>query len=161
MNPIFPSILSTNYFDLESNLEILASNKIDFIHLDIMDGHFVETISFGPSAVTALKSKFDFKIDSHLMVNNPQKMIPKFIESGSDWISFHVEITENIEENISILKKNNRKVGLVLNPDTNVETVFKYLNRIDYILLMSVFPGKGGQKFIESTVDKVFNLKKK
>ena len=88
MNPIFPSILSTNFFDLESHLEEFASNKIDFIHLDVMDGHFVENISFGPAIIPAIRSKFNFKLDSHLMVSNPEKMIMKYIESQSDWISF-------------------------------------------------------------------------
>lgn len=161
MNPIFPSILSTNYFDLETNLEIFASNGIDFIHLDIMDGHFVDNLSFGPSSIPALKSKFDFKIDSHLMVSNPEKMIPKFIDSGSDWISFHIEVNDKIKENISCIKEKGLKAGLVLNPDTDVKSAFEYLDMIDYILLMSVFPGRGGQKFIESTLDKTFELKER
>lgn len=159
MNPVFPSILSTNYFDLENKLKEFQVNKIDFIHLDVMDGNFVDNISFGPAAVKAIKSKFNFKIDSHLMVSDPEKMIPWFIKSGSDWISFHIEIENKIRENISTIKKNNRKAGLVLNPDTKIESVFPYLNDIDYILLMSVFPGFGGQKFIETTYKRISELK--
>ena len=87
MNPVFPSILSTNYFDLEHRLQEFISQQTDFIHLDVMDGHFVDNISFGPAAVSSIKARFDLKIDSHLMVDNPDRMIPKFIESGSDWIS--------------------------------------------------------------------------
>ena len=97
MNPVFPSILSTNYFNLESRLKNFDFNEINFIHLDVMDGHFVDNLSFGPSAVTAIKSKFNFKIDSHLMVSNPDKMIPKFIKAGSDWVSFHVEVGDNLK----------------------------------------------------------------
>jgi ribulose-phosphate 3-epimerase len=93
------------------------------------------------------------------MVSNEKKMIPKFIESGSDWISFHVETGNQIQENISTIKAHNRGVGLVVNPDTGVETVYPFLPQIDYILLMSVYPGYGGQKFIESTLDKVKKLK--
>ena len=159
MNPIFPSILSTNFFDLESRLTQFASNHIDFIHLDVMDGHFVDNISFGPATIPSIRSKFDFKFDSHLMVSNPSKMIQKFIESGSDWISFHVETGNQILENINAIKSHNRGVGLVVNPDTGVESVFPYLPQIDYVLLMSVYPGYGGQKFIESTIDKVKKLK--
>jgi ribulose-phosphate 3-epimerase len=161
MNPIFPSILSTNYFDLEKKLQEFAANKIDFIHLDVMDGHFVDNISFGPAAVKAIKAKFDFKIDSHLMVSDPEKMIPWFIKAGSDWISFHIEIGKNIKENIALIKQNNLKAGLVLNPDTEIETVFPYLAEIDYILLMSVFPGFGGQKFIADTYRRISQLKKR
>jgi len=161
MNPIFPSILSTNFFNLQHKLTEFSENKIDHIHLDVMDGHFVDNISFGPSVSTAIKSKFNFTIDAHLMVSNPRKMIPKFIDGGCDWISFHLETPDPIEENISMIKDKNCKAGLVLNPDTKIESVFKYLELLDYILLMSVFPGYGGQSFIESTIKKVFFLKKR
>ena len=160
INPVFPSILSTNYFNLESRLKDFDLNKIDYIHLDVMDGHFVDNLSFGPSAITAIKSRFKFKIDSHLMVDNPGKMIPKFINAGSEWVSFHVETGNNIElaENISMIKEQNRKAGLVLNPDSPVETVYPFLKDIDYVLLMSVFPGYGGQKFIPQTIERVSQL---
>lgn len=161
MNPVFPSILSTNYFDLESKLSEFRENRIDVIHLDVMDGNFVDNISFGPAVAKAIKAKFDFRIDAHLMVSDPQKMIPWFIASGSDWISFHIESKHKIAENISTIKKNNRKAGLVLNPDSEVESVFPYLRDIDYILLMSVFPGFGGQKFIEATYERVSKLKQR
>jgi len=163
INPVFPSILSTDFFNLYDKLETFEKNKIDFIHLDVMDGHFVDNISFGPSTSKSIKSKFNFKIDSHLMVSNPDKMIPKFIDADSDWVSFHIETRNNIniQENISIIKTHGRKAGLVLNPDTEIHTVFPYLNAIDYILLMSVFPGYGGQTFIESTLEKVDQLKKR
>lgn len=161
LHPVFPSILSTNFFNLRERLEIFAANKINYIHLDVMDGHFVDNISFGPSASKSIKSQFNFKIDSHLMVSNPGKMIPKFIEAGSDWVSFHIETSEDIKENISRIRQAGRKPGLVLNPDTPVEKVFPYLDDLHYVLLMSVFPGYGGQAFIQSTVDKVAQLKDK
>ncbi len=161
-NPVFPSILSTNYFNLESRLRAFQSQGIDFIHLDIMDGHFVENLSFGPSAITAIKSAFDFKFDSHLMVSNPGKMIPWFIRAGSEWVSFHVEAAQNdreIRDHIRFIKSHQRKAGLVLNPDSGVEKVFPFLSDIDYVLLMSVFPGYGGQSFIPSTTQRVARLK--
>jgi ribulose-phosphate 3-epimerase len=161
INPVFPSILSTNFFDLHDKLKTFESNKIDYIHLDVMDGHFVDNISFGPSASKSIKSAFDFQIDAHLMVSNPGKMIPKFIDAGSDWVSFHLETSEDIKENIARIKDRERKAGLVLNPDTAVERVFPFLEAIDYVLLMSVFPGYGGQKFIEAVIEKTAQLKEK
>ncbi|MCP4147989.1 MAG: ribulose-phosphate 3-epimerase [bacterium] len=160
-NPVFPSILSTNFFNLQDKLNEFEKNKIDFIHLDVMDGHFVDNISFGPSASKSIKSQFNFKIDAHLMVSNPGKMIPKFIDAGSDWVSFHIETTENINTNINAITSRGCKAGLVLNPDTPVEKVFPYLEAIDYVLLMSVFPGFGGQKFIEATLERTAGLKEK
>jgi ribulose-phosphate 3-epimerase len=160
MNPVFPSILSTNFFNLQAKLSEFEKSRIDFIHLDIMDGHFVENISFGPSIAQAIKEKFPFSLDAHLMVSNPAKMIPYFIEAGADWLSFHVEADDNCEDLIEIIKKSNRHAGLVLNPDTPLELIQPFLKKIDYILLMSVFPGFGGQKFIPATLERVRQLKK-
>ncbi len=161
MNPVFPSILSTDFYDLKDKLSKFKSGGIDFIHLDIMDGHFVDNLSFGPSIVQPIKKDFDFKIDSHLMVSNPEKIIPYFIDAGSDWISFHIEIKEGTEKNIEMVKKSGKKVGLAINPDTNISALFPYIPRIDYVLLMSVFPGYGGQKFITESIDRVAGLKEK
>jgi ribulose-phosphate 3-epimerase len=163
IHPVFPSILSTDYFNLESRLELFKTHQIDFIHLDIMDGHFVDNLSFGPSAAKAIKARFPFKIDSHLMVDNPRKMIPKFIQAGSDWVSFHMETVGDQEasELIALIKDQNCKAGLVLNPDSPVERVFPFLKEIDYVLLMSVFPGYGGQKFITGTVTRTAQLKQR
>ena len=159
MNPVFPSILSTDYFDLEDKLRQFEKNKIDFIHLDVMDCHFVENISFVPAAVKAIKAKYKFNVDSHLMVSDPGRMIPWFAKAGSDWISIHIE-TGQTKEHIAAIKKNGAKAGLVLNPDSDIESVFPYLKDIDYVLLMSVYPGFGGQEFIASTLEKVSRLKK-
>ncbi|HLP47706.1 MAG TPA: ribulose-phosphate 3-epimerase [Candidatus Kapabacteria bacterium] len=159
LHPVFPSILTTNFFDLQEKLSSFAAQHIDFIHLDVMDGHFVDNISLGPSAAKAIKSKFDFQIDAHLMVSNPGKMIPHFIAAGSDWISFHIETDEDIIENVSLITEARRKPGLVLNPDTGIEKVFPFLDDIHYVLIMSVFPGRGGQKFIPETVDRVMQVK--
>lgn len=161
LNPVFPSILSTNYFNLESKLSTFQENNIKFIHLDIMDGHFVDNLSFGPSAASSIKAQFPFNIDSHLMVNNPAKMIPKFIKAGSDWISFHLEVVENSDvlPIIQMIKTSGCGVGIALNPDKEIETVFPFLDRIDFVLLMSVFPGFGGQSFIPSTLERIARLK--
>jgi ribulose-phosphate 3-epimerase len=161
MNPVFPSILSTNFFNLQAKLSVFEKNRIDFIHLDIMDGHFVDNISFGPAIARAIKEKFSFGLDVHLMVSNPAKMIPHFIESGADWLSFHVETGDDCGGLIGLIKKSGRRAGLVLNPDTPLERVQPFLKMIDYVLLMSVFPGFGGQKFIPATLERVRQLKKK
>jgi ribulose-phosphate 3-epimerase len=160
MNPIFPSILSTNFFNLQAKLRAFEENRIDFIHLDIMDGHFVDNISFGPAMARAIKGEFPFSLDVHLMIANPARMIPHFIEAGADWLSFHVETDNHCGDLIEVVKKSGRHVGLVLNPDTPLERAQPFLKRIDYLLLMSVFPGFGGQKFIAATLERVRQLKK-
>jgi ribulose-phosphate 3-epimerase len=160
MNPVFPSILSTNFFNLQAKLDAFAKGRIDFIHLDIMDGHFVDNISFGPAIATAIKEKYLFSLDVHLMVSNPAKMLPHFIKAGAEWLSVHVESDDDCADMIGLIKKSGRRAGLVLNPDTPIERVQPFLKTIDYILLMSVFPGFGGQKFIPDTLERVRQLKK-
>jgi ribulose-phosphate 3-epimerase len=159
MNPVFPSILSTNFFNLQAKLAAFEKSRIDFIHLDIMDGHFVDNISFGPALGKAIKGQFPFSIDAHLMVSNPARMIPHFIKAGADWLSFHVETDADCGDLITVIKDSGRRAGLALNPDTPLARVQPFLNRLDYILLMSVFPGFGGQKFIESSLERVRQLK--
>ena len=160
MNPVFPSILSTDFYDLNDKLGRFKNGGIDFIHLDIMDGHFVDNLSFGPSIVKPVKEKFRFNIDSHLMVSNPEKIIPYFIKAGSDWISFHIEIKDGTKKNITMIKKAGKKAGLAINPDTDISELYPYIAEVDYILLMSVFPGYGGQKFITGSLERVKKLKK-
>ncbi|MEN8223129.1 MAG: ribulose-phosphate 3-epimerase [Acidobacteriota bacterium] len=161
MNPVFPSILSTDFYDLHDKLGTFKKGGIDFIHLDIMDGHFVDNLSFGPSIVKPVKKEFGFEIDSHLMVSNPEKIIPYFIKAGSDWISFHIEIEHGTMENIDLIKNAGKKAGLAINPDTDISKLFPYLSKVDYVLLMSVFPGYGGQKFIEESLNRSYKLKEK
>jgi len=159
MNPIFPSILSSNYFDLQTKLGAFEKSRIDWIHLDIMDGHFVDTISFGPSMARAIKGAFPFRLDVHLMVSNPAKMIPQFVQAGADWISFHVETNDDCGAMIALIKDNGCRAGLVFNPDTPWERLLPFLDRLDYILVMSVIPGYGGQKFIAASLERVRQLK--
>lgn len=161
MNPVMPSILTTNFFDLESKLTEFRNAGIDHLHLDVMDGHFVENMAFGPSAVKALKSRFDFAVDAHLMVDNPSRVVPWFIEAGADCISIHIETNDRIGENLELIRNNGRKCGLVLNPDTDVNKIDPYLKDLNYILLMSVFPGYGGQSFIEETYRRIATVKEK
>jgi ribulose-phosphate 3-epimerase len=159
MNPLFPSVLSTNFFNLEAKLSVFAANGIDVIHLDIMDGHFVDQISFGPPLARAIKEKFPFAIDAHLMVSNPEKAVPHFIKAGADWISFHVEAAADAAGLLRQIRAAGRRAGLVLNPDTPLERLQPFLEATDYVLLMSVFPGYGGQEFIPATLGRVTQLK--
>ncbi len=161
MNPVFPSILSTNFFNLEGKLREFDKSRIDFIHLDVMDGHFVDTISFGPGLARALKEKFRFCLDAHLMVDNPAKAIPHFIKAGVEWVSFHVEAAAGDTPGLLKMLRDGRcRAGLALNPDTSLERVLPFLDSVDYILLMSVFPGYGGQQFIAASLERVAQLKR-
>ncbi len=155
MNPLFPSILATDFFDLKLKLDQLQRAGIDFIHLDIMDGHFVDNISFGPSLCSSLKKNYPFKIDAHLMVSNPQKIVPYFIDAGADWISVHLETGDHLSELIKLIKRAGKKAGLVINPQTDVQGLFAFSSEVDFILVMSVHPGFGGQKFIPASLEKI------
>jgi ribulose-phosphate 3-epimerase len=159
MNPIFPSILSTNYFDLRDKLVSLQNAGIEMIHLDVMDGHFVDTISFGPSLARAIKDTFPFHLDVHLMVGNPARMIPQFIQAGADWLSFHVEADDDGDAALDAIKRGGCQAGMVINPDTPWQRLLPFLSRLDFVLLMSVFPGYGGQKFIPASLERVRQLK--
>lgn len=160
MNPIFPSILATDFFNLETKLNAFAANGVDFLHLDVMDGHFVDPISFGPSMARAIRGKFSFGIDAHLMVDNPDKAVPQFIQAGADWISVHAEAAPDAGRLLSSIRAGGRRAGLVLNPDTPLERAHPFLDAADFVLLMSVFPGYGGQPFIPATVERTAQLKK-
>jgi len=160
MNPIFPSILNTDFFDLQEKLQDFQKLGIDFIHLDIMDGHFVETISFGPSFLAAIKKRFPFSFDVHLMADNPRHLVPQFAAAGARWISFHVETERDVPDLCKLIQENNSLAGLVINPETPIAALFPYLYQVDFILLMSVHPGRGGQEFIENTLDRCAILKR-
>lgn len=160
MNPVFPSILATNFFNLEDKLSAFAASGIDFLHLDVMDGHFVDQISFGPSLARAVHERFRFGLDAHLMVSNPEKAAAYFIQAGVDWISFHAEVATDTAELLRRIRGDGCRAGLVLNPDTPLERLRPYLAELDYVLLMSVFPGYGGQSFIPATLERVSILKK-
>ena len=159
---IAPSILSANFINLKKDLDVLYDNGIKYIHLDVMDGNFVPNISFGTPVVESICNNYNgkFIFDAHLMVNNPKIFIEKFKSMGVDIFTIHYEIDMFSLELIESIKKTGMKVGVSINPDTDEKKIFSILDKIDLVLVMSVFPGFGGQKFIENSIEKIKILKK-
>ena len=155
---IAPSMLSADFLHLEKDVE-MVNRYADIFHLDIMDGVFVPNLSYGFPIVEAIASKAEKPLDVHLMIINPEKYVERFAKAGADMISFHLNATEKPEEVLALIRSFGCKAGLVINPDIEVESLFPYLEQADYILLMSVFAGFGGQKFIEETYGRVERLK--
>lgn len=153
------SVLGADLGNLKSEIEKITDAKADQIHFDVMDGLFVDNISFGIPVLSAIKKYTRIEMDIHLMIQNPYKYIDRFIDAGADIITFHAESNSNISETIDLIKSRNIKVGLSLRPGTSVETVIPYLNRLDNVLIMTVEPGFGGQAFMEEMMSKVRYLR--
>ena len=156
---ISPSILSADFSQLGNEIKRLEKGGADLIHVDVMDGHFVPNLTIGPPVIKALRQYSALPFDVHLMISPVHKYIKDYAEAGADIITIHPEATENIESSVSLIKKLNKKIGLSLNPDTSIEIINKFLSSIDLILIMSVYPGFGGQKFIPDILDKIKKLK--
>lgn len=156
---IAPSVLAADFTRLGE--EINRVSKADYIHLDIMDGHFVPNISFGHELVAALRPLSSVPFDVHLMMNHPLFYIPSVVRAGADLITFHVECSDSISETIDAIHQGGAKAGLVLKPGTPVETLWPWLDRIDMVLVMTVEPGFGGQKFMPTMMDKVRAIKER
>lgn len=161
MSRLAPSILSADFSRLGEAVEMLEESKADWVHLDIMDGHFVPNMTIGPQAVAALKKRTRLPLDVHLMVKNPGFFIPLFHEAGADWISIHVEASTHLHRDITLIKALGGKAGIALNPATPIHLLDEILKELDYILLMSVNPGFGGQRFVDSTHQKIRRLKER
>jgi len=157
---ISPSILSADFSQLGKEIKKLEEGGADLIHVDVMDGHFVPNLTIGPPVIKALRNYTKLPFDVHLMISPVHKYIKNFAEAGSDIITFHPEATENLKESITLIRELNKKVGVSLNPNTEINVIESQLNNIDLVLIMSVFPGFGGQKFIPDTIKKIKDLKK-
>ena len=157
---ISPSILSADFAKLGTVISDLEKAGADLIHVDVMDGHFVPNITIGPEVIKDLKKHTSLPFDVHLMISPVHKFIKNFAEAGADIITIHPESTSNLIETINEIKKFGKKVGVSLNPKTTIEKVLPVLNLIDLVLIMSVNPGFGGQKFINETLEKVKLLRK-
>jgi ribulose-phosphate 3-epimerase len=154
-----PSILSADFSRIGEAVQMLEEAGADWIHIDIMDGHFVPNLTLGPQAVASLKKRTRLPVDVHLMVDNPGFFIPLFHEAGADWISIHVEASTHLHRDITLIKELGSKAGIALNPATPILLISDVLRELDYILVMSVNPGFGGQRFVDSTYRKIRQLK--
>ena len=158
MIQISPSMLAADFLHLEKDVR-MVNEYADLFHLDIMDGIFVPNISFGFPIVEAIASIAEKPLDVHLMIVNPENYVDRFAKVGANMLSFHLNATENPAQVLTDIHQKDMKAGLVINPDIPVESLFPYLHQCDFVLLMSVFAGFGGQKFIESTYDRIRTIK--
>ena len=157
---ISPSILSADFSKLGSEIQDLEKAKADLIHIDVMDGHFVPNITIGPEVINKLRKYTSLPFDVHLMISPVHNFIKNFAEAGADIITIHPEATNDLKGSIKKIKSYNKKAGVSLNPETLVDKVLPVLNSIDLVLVMSVNPGFGGQKFMSETLEKVKILRK-
>ena len=157
---ISPSILSADFSQLGSEIKRLEEGGADMIHVDVMDGHFVPNLTIGPPVIKALKDKSSMIFDVHLMISPVHKYIDAYSEAGADIITIHPEATSSLIDSINKIKKLKKKVGVSLNPETKIDVIKDLLDRIDLVLIMSVNPGFGGQKFMPEVLDKIKELKK-
>lgn len=152
---VAPSILAADFTNLKEEIKKASNAKIKYLHIDIMDGHFVPNISFGPGIVKQIRPLSDTVFDVHLMISEPEKYIDTFIASGADSITYHYEVNTNHQKMINLIHQKNIKCGISIKPNTNVLELVPYLDKIDLVLVMSVEPGFGGQKFMENALQKI------
>ena len=156
---ISPSILSADFSQLGSEIKKLEEGGADLIHVDVMDGHFVPNLTIGPPVIKNLRKYTKLPFDVHLMITPVHKYIENYAEAGADIITIHPEATENLKESINLIKKFGKKVGVSLNPKTEIKTLIDEIKNIDLVLVMSVNPSFGGQKFMPEVLDKIKDLK--
>ena len=155
MIKISPSILSSDYGNLSSELKRMEACGADMLHIDVMDGHFVPNITLGAPIVKCIRKSSTLPFDVHLMISDPYKYIPDFVNAGSDIITFHAEADSDIEKTIDLILASGKKAGLSVKPKTPVEAVYPYLDKLSMVLVMTVEPGFGGQSFMEDMMPKV------
>ncbi len=159
MKVIAPSILSADFSRLGDEIKAVETAGADWIHADVMDGHFVPNITIGPLIVASVRRVTSLPIDVHLMIENPDDYIAAFAEAGASWISIHVEASRHLNRSVQLIRECGARPGVVLNPSTPVETLEWIIDNIDYVLIMSVNPGFGGQAFIRNSLEKVRALR--
>lgn len=160
MAKLYPSLLSADFLQLQKELKALEDAGVDGVHFDVMDGQFVPNISIGLPILEAVRKGTDLPIDVHLMIEEPEKYVELFATQGADMISVHVEATPHIHRVIQQIKKANVQAGVVINPGTSVDAIIPVLKMVDYVLVMTVNPGFGGQTFIQESIDKLDQLDK-
>lgn len=159
MIKISPSILSSDYGKLDKELKRMQDCGADMLHIDVMDGHFVPNITLGAPIVKCIRKSSTLPFDVHLMISDPYKYIPDFVKAGSDIITFHIESDSDTEKTIDLITASGKKAGLSVKPNTPVEEVFPYLDKLSMVLVMTVEPGFGGQSFMEDVMPKIRALK--
>ncbi|WP_461239406.1 ribulose-phosphate 3-epimerase [Paucilactobacillus sp. N302-9] len=160
MIKVAPSILSADYVNLQRDVKLVEDGGAEYLHIDVMDGTFVPSISYGPGFVKAIRKVSDLFLDVHLMVQQPEHLLPDFIEAGADLIGVQVEATAHIHRALQIIKNGGVKAEVVINPGTPVSQITPVLGMVDQVLVMTVNPGFGGQKFLPETVSKIAELNK-
>lgn len=158
MTKILPSILSADFANLERDIKEMESIGIDMFHIDVMDGNFVPNISFGFPVIESIRKITNKTFDVHLMIDNPEYYVEKFCDIGADMVSFHIEATNHADRLLQLIKSKGKKAGIVLNPQTSIENIKYLLPKVDYVLIMTVNPGFGGQTFIFEMLDKIEQL---
>lgn len=159
---VAPSILSADFLFLNKEIEKISIAGADWLHFDVMDGHFVDNISFGIPVLAKIKGHHKLFNDVHIMISNPLHYAKRFVDAGADLLTFHLEACQNEEEVLNVIetiKNNGAKVGISIKPKTPIEEIYKYLDKIDLVLIMSVEPGFGGQSFIEESLEKIATLR--
>jgi ribulose-phosphate 3-epimerase len=153
-----PSILSADFARLAEEAQAALEGGATLLHVDVMDGHFVPNITIGPPVVKSLRRATDATLDVHLMIENPDQYIPDFVDAGADWISVHQEACRHLHRTLELIRHSGAKPGVVINPATPVQMLDEVLEMVDHVLVMSVNPGFGGQKFIPASLDKIRKL---